>query len=121
VQPKEVLGALERLGEEVDGAVLHGAHRFLHRPERGEDDHVHVRGDGLGLFQELETGEAGHLEVGEKQVDAALAQPVERGLPVGSQHHSVAFAGQRPLETLAHRGIVVRHQQHGLVSHPGSS
>ena len=77
--------------------------------------------DGLRLFQELETGEAGHLEVGENAGRRRPAQPVERGLPVGSQHHSVALAGQRPLETLAHRGIVVRHQQRGLVSHPGSS
>jgi len=117
----EELGALQRLGEEVDGAILHGTHRFLHRPEGGEDDHVHVGSNGLGLFQELEAGEAGHLQVGEEEIDAALAQPIEGGLAVLGQHHSVSLAAERALETLAHRGVVVGYQQHGLVTHPRSS
>ena len=36
------LGALERLGQEVDGAVLHRADRLLDRPEGREEDDVHV-------------------------------------------------------------------------------
>src|SRR5262249_48965034 len=57
----EELRALERLGEEVDGAVLHGAHRLFHGAEGGEDDHIHVGGSRFCLLQELEARETRHL------------------------------------------------------------
>ena len=36
------LGALERLGQEVDGAILHRLDGFLDGAERRQQDHVHV-------------------------------------------------------------------------------
>ena len=119
------LGALEGLGEEVGGAVLHRPHRLLDGAEGGEQDHVDVGSDRLGLAQQLEAGEPGHLEVGEHQVHPARLQPLERGEAVGGQHHRVALAGQRALEALAHRGVVVGHQQgrerHGGLRHARAS
>ena len=115
------LGALERLGQEVDRAVLHRADRLLDGPEGRQEDHVHVGRDRLGFLQELEAGQAGHLEVGEQEVDTALAQPVERGLAVGRQDHAVAFARERALEAQAHRLIVVGHEEPRLLRHPRPS
>ena len=112
------LRALQGLGQEVDGAVLHGAHGLLHGAEGREEDDVHVGGRLARLLQKLQPREARHLQIREEQVDAALAQPVEGGLAVGRQHHAIALAGERALETLAHRGIVVGHQQHRLIGHP---
>ena len=105
------LGALERLGEEVGGPVLHGPDRLLHGAEGGEQDHVHVGRDRLGLPQQLEAGEARHLEVGEHEIHPALPQPLQRGLTVGGEQDRVAFTRQRALETLPDGGIVVGHQE----------
>src|SRR5207253_3236754 len=99
------LGALERLGQEVDGAILHRLDGFLDRAERRQQDHVHVGRHGLDLPQELEPGETGHLEVRQHEVDAAGAEPLEGGGAVGGQDHGVPLAGQHALEALAHGRI----------------
>ncbi len=105
------LGALERLGQEVGGAILHRPDRLFHGAEGGEQDHVHVGRDRLRLPEQLEAGEARHLEVGEHQVHPALPQPLQRGLAVGGEHDRVAFTRQRALQALADGGIVVGHQE----------
>jgi hypothetical protein len=115
------LAAREGLGQEVAGAVLHGPHRFLDGAEGREHDHVHLRGHCPDLAQELEPGQPRHLEVGEDEVDPALAQTLEGGLPVGRQHDLVALARQRALETLAHGRVVVGDQEPGGVRHARSS
>ncbi|OGL00334.1 MAG: hypothetical protein A3E31_01655 [Candidatus Rokubacteria bacterium RIFCSPHIGHO2_12_FULL_73_22] len=115
------LRALERLGEEVVRAVLHGPHGLLDGAERGQEDHVHVRGDRLGRAQHLDAGEAGHLEVGEHQVDPAAAQALQRRVAVGGQHHAVALARERALEALPQPGVVVGDQQRRGLRHSRSS
>ena len=107
----EQLGALERLGQEVDGAILHRLDGFLDRAERRQQDHVHVGRHGLDLPQELEPGETGHLEVRQHEVDAAGAEPLEGGGAVGGQDHGVPLAGQHALEALAHGRIVVGDEE----------
>src|SRR5262249_47456718 len=82
------------------------AARLFHGAEGGEDDHVHVGRSRFCLLQELEAGKTGHLEVREEEIDATLAKPIEGGLAVVGQHHSVALTGERALEALAHRGVV---------------
>ena len=65
----------------------------------------------LTLGKQLEPGEAGHLQVRQDQIDAALLQAIEGALPVGRQHDGVALARERALEAFPHRRIVVRDQQ----------
>ena len=115
------LGTLERLGQKIDGAVLHRADSLLDRAEGGEEDDVHVGRHFLGQLQQLEAGQSGHPEVREQEIDAALAQPVQRGLTVGSEDDAVALARERALEAQAHRLVVVCHKQRRLVRHPRPS
>jgi hypothetical protein len=105
------LRALERLREEVGGAVLHRLHRFLDRAEGGQHDEVHLGRHGLRPRQQLEPGQARHPEVRQDEVDAAGLQALERGLPVRRQHDRVALAREHAVETLAHGRIIVRHQE----------
>jgi hypothetical protein len=113
VDELEQLLAAERLGEEVVGAVLHRLHGLLHRPERGQQDDVHVGRDGLGRPQQLEPGQARHLEVGDDEVDPAGLEALEGRAPVGGEHDPVALARQRALEALAQSGVVVGDEQRG--------
>ena len=117
VDQLEQLLAAEGLGEEVVGAVLHRLHRFLDGAEGGEEDDVDVGRDRLGRAQQLEAGEARHLEVGDDEVDAAGLEALERGAAVGGEHDAVALARQRALEALAQPGIVVGDQQRGGLRH----
>ena len=104
------LRALERLREEVGGAVLHRLHRLLDGAEGGQHDEVDFGRHGLRPRQELEPGQAWHLEVRQDEVDAAGLQPLERGLAVRRQHDGVALAREHAVEALAHGRIIVRHQ-----------
>jgi hypothetical protein len=114
VDQLEQLLAAEGLGEEVVGAVLHRLHRLLDGAEGGEEDDVHVGRDGLGRPQQLEPGEAGHLEVGDDEVDRPVLQALEGGAAVGGEQHAIPLARQRALEALAQPRIVVGDEQRAI-------
>ena len=117
----EHLRALEGLGEEVVGALLHRLHGLLDRAERGQEDHVHVGGDRLRSAQDLDAGEPGHLEIREDEVDAARLQTLERRVAVRGEDDPVPLARQRALEALAEPRVIVGHQERrGLRHAPGA-
>ncbi len=103
--------AAERLGDEVVGAVLHRVDGFFDRAERGEEDHVDVRRQGLGRAEQLDAGEPGHLEIAEDQVETPTLDAVERGAAVGREHDAIAGAGQRALQAFAQSGVVVGDEE----------
>ena len=111
VDELEQLLAPERLGEKVVGAVLHRLHGLFDGAERGQQDDVDVGRDRFRGAQQLEPREAGHLEIGEDQIDGAALQPLERGAAIGGEQHAIALTRQRALETFAKARIVVGDEQ----------
>jgi len=111
------LRPLERLGEEVVGAILHRLYGFLDGAEGGEEDHVDVGRDRLRGVQDLDAGQPRHLEIGQDEIDAAALQALERGVAIGGHDHPKALAGEHAFEALAQPRVVVGHQETGRLRH----
>ena len=67
---------LERLGRDrlhqvVGGARAHRPHGRVHPVEGGDDHHLDVRVEPLGVREQLESVAAGHDDVGEEDVEPA--------------------------------------------------
>ena len=71
-QQQQVLG-VHRLGEEVGGALLHGAHRLLDGAEGGHDDDGHLRVGLPRRLQHVEAAARGQPQVGQDHQEAAAA------------------------------------------------
>ena len=65
----------------------------------------------LRRAQQLEPGQARHLQIGDDEVDAAGLNCSSAAATVRGEHDPVACARQGPLEALAKPGIVVGDQQ----------
>jgi hypothetical protein len=107
------LVVVERLGQVVVGAALHGLHGGAHAAVGGHDDH---RGVGRGLAQlgqRLEAVDPGHADVEERQVERLGRGAGQRGGAVLDHGHRVPGLAQEPLEQPADGGLVVGHQDPG--------
>ena len=98
-----------RLGEKVVGAAAHRVDGALDRPVPRQDDHGNRGMGGHDALEQLLSGHARHLEVGDDQVDFGGGHDLERVLTVGGERHLVAVE----LEGLAEAGpdvpLVVDH------------
>ncbi|MEZ4427957.1 MAG: hypothetical protein R3A51_09760 [Nannocystaceae bacterium] len=74
-------GALERLGDEVVGAELHGRDRVLDGAVGGHDDDLDLGGDGLGRLEQILARHARHAQVGDHHVHRVVAEDLEGRLP----------------------------------------
>ena len=100
---------VEGLLHVVEGAEAQRRHRG---GDRGVGRHHHHRDVGVHRAHALEHAEAveaGHLEVGEQQVEAARGQGVQRGVRRGEALHLVAAAAQHHLEDRDEARLVVEH------------
>ena len=97
--------ALERLFDEVVGALAHRLHRGLDRAVRG---HHHDLGVGRDLLHARASSSRplvpGIIRVGQHHLHAVRAHELERGLGAVGREHAHAFA----LEDLLERGDVGR-------------
>ncbi len=69
---EEELVQIERLGDILGGALLHGLDGRTDAAEAGDDDHFHVRSLLFCLLEEFQAREAGHLDVGDQKVKAVV-------------------------------------------------
>ena len=82
----EQLVDVERLGDVVEGAELHGAHRRLHRLGRGQHDHLRHRAGGPHALEHFEAVEAGHQDVEQDDVEGVRRDQLSSASsPVGDQ------------------------------------
>ena len=107
---------VERLGEVVLGALLHGLDGARDRAERRHDHEDRARRGGLRLLHERDAVEAGHLQVGEDDVGVELLELAERLEAVGRRLGRVALVA----EDLAQRGARVRLVVHDEDASRGS-
>ena len=108
---------LERLGEEVIGAVLHRRDRRLHRPVRGHQDHFRVGRDGAHGAQQLLPAHGRHHQIGEHHVDGLRAQPLHRLLAAAGEEDAIALAREDPVERIEVCLFVVDDEDGAAVLH----
>ena len=75
---EEELVLLERLREEVVGALPDGVHGGLDRPVGGHHDDLGLRGDALGGAQHLHPVDARHAEIRQDDVERLSLDPLHR-------------------------------------------
>ena len=98
---------LERLRHVVEGADLHRLDGRLDRAERGHQDDRRRRVQRPRGAQHVEAVGAAHVDVADDDVEAALVQPLERGVAVGGLVDVVARVGERAREPAAQRVVIV--------------
>ena len=99
--------ALERLGEEIVRAVLHGRDGRLDGAVRGHQDHFRVGRDGSHGAQQLLAAHRRHHQIGEHHVDRFGAQRVHRLLAAAGEKDAVTLAREDALEGVQVRLLVV--------------
>ena len=108
-QIAQVIGD-ERLGEEMEGPGFDGFHRGLDGAVAGNDDHLHLRVQGLDLLQGLQPVQVRHHQIQEDGVEGAALQQGEALAGAGSQLHLVALTGKYLITGVPH-GLVIVYDQ----------
>ena len=112
--------ALERLGEEIVRAVLHGCDGRLDGAVRGHQDHFRVGRDGSHGAQQLLAAHRRHHQIGEHHVDRFGAQRVHRLLAAAGEKDAVTLAREDALEGVQVRLLVVDDEDGAAALHGGT-
>jgi hypothetical protein len=102
---------VDRLGQEVRGALLHRAHGVVDGRIGGHDDDGHVGIRFLGRLQDLEPAARGQLQVGEHDQHAGRLQAAPRLVGVAGLDDGEPAGFQRLAEH-APQGLLVLHDEH---------
>ena len=106
-QDVQQLLVLEGLGHVVEGALLHGRERRLHRGEGGDHQHHQLGVELLQLLQHLDAAHLGQHHVHDGGVEGVLAGQGQALLAVGGQRDPVAGLAQQRAQHVAHDLLVV--------------
>ena len=104
------VGALDRLGDEVVGALLHRLDRVLHRPVGGHQDGLGLRRHAPAGLEQVHAGHPGHQQVGQQHRDRLATEDVERRSAAAGGQHAQPFAFEDPLQRIDDAGFVVDDQ-----------
>ena len=113
-------GQPERLGQIVICPRLHRFHRRIERGVAGDHDDRRVGGVDPHAAQHIHAVEAGHLEIGEHEIEAALRQFGECILAILAGHDVMTFALQDMREIGQGDGFVIDEQDAGSRIHAES-
>ena len=103
---------VDRLRQEIEGAVPHGLDRVLDGAVAREDDDGEARVAARDLLEELAARERRHAEVGDDEIDIAPLDRPEPFRPVGGCAHPVAVEAEGFRESLPDVLLVV-HDEYG--------
>ena len=104
------VGALERLGHEVVGALLHRLDRVLDRAVGGHQHHLGLGRDALARAQQVHARHPRHHQVGQQHRDRLAPDDVQRLAARARGQHAQRFALQDLLQRIDDRGLVVHDQ-----------
>ena len=109
------VGEVDWLGDEVEGAAVHGRANVGHVAVGGDDDGPDVRVHIGNLLQEGQAVHLGHVDVGDHHVDVPdRPQDLERLHPVAGKEELVLAAPDASAHALQDQrlevGLVVDHQ-----------
>ncbi len=100
----------ERLDEVVVGARVEPADAIGDRVARCQDENRRAVAGGAQPAADLEPVDVRHQQVEHERVRRRHRHRVERGAAVGRERHLVAVEPQRPVDGVAHGGLVVGHE-----------
>src|SRR6185503_4544457 len=100
---------VERLGEVIERAQLHGRHRGADSLDRGDQDHVELVVEGLDALQDLQPVHAGETDVQKHQIHLVGAHDVE-GLGAVRDVENLVLVLQDQAKGFPQSGVVVHHQ-----------
>ena len=98
---------LERLGDVVEGAELHGRDGGLDGGERGNHQHRQVVVQLAQLLQRGDAVETGHHHVDNRRVERRRSRQLQPCFAARRESHLIPLARQQRLEDLAHDLLVV--------------
>jgi len=101
---------VDRLGEVVRGSLGDRVHRDARIGVCGDQDEGSVGGFGGHDVEELEAARARHLDVADDQIEARLAQPLDRFLTVGDANDFVTSRPSTVARSSSVRVVVLRDQ-----------
>ena len=101
---------IDRLGDVVEGALLQGPHRGVHRGEGGDHDHGDLRVDAVDVLLQFHAVHAGHLDVEQRHVVPFVLQRLQRLGGVLRRRDLVAVLAEPVIERVADRELVVDDQ-----------
>ena len=109
-QPRQQLLERERLDEVVVGAGVQAADPVGHGVARGQQQHRRAVPRRAQAPADLEPVHPRHQQSSTSASGAPLGERIERLLPVRGQLGVVALHPQRAVDGVAHRRLVVDHQ-----------
>lgn len=98
------------LGQEIGRAQPQGLDDHFHSPVPGNDDDRHLWPDLLGFFQKVESIEAGHSHIDQRQVVVVFFHGLQGGSPVVNPVQLVPTLAQIIANGLMDDFLVVRKQ-----------
>jgi hypothetical protein len=101
---------VERLAQIVAGAQPHRLDRRLGGSKGRNHDPENVLIDFLGRAQHVDAAQVRHLDIRDQQVDRFALEQADGGAAVLGEQHIVAFAPQHDGQQLAHRALIVDHE-----------
>ena len=102
---------LERLGDVVEGTMLHGLDRPVDGGEGGDDDDRQRRIRNPQRAQRVDAADAGQHDVEDDEVDVVvLVEHGQRFFAARGHRHFEAFAAQNGVEHVAENFFVVDYQ-----------
>ena len=102
--------ALDRLGHEIVGALLHRLDRVLDGAVGGHQDRLGLGRDALARAQQVHPRHPRHHQVGQQHRDRLAADDVQRLAARARGQHAQRFALQDLLQRIDDRGLVVHDQ-----------
>ena len=116
----QLVGARDRFLQVLERAELHRLDRVFHRAVRRHHDDLDLGLLGADLAQQPHAVEAGHLEIGEHQIEAAFVEDLRCFFSVLRGDHRVLVELERIGDELAQAGFVIGDQDacHGDRSMP---
>ena len=102
---------VDRLGEEIVGAQVHGLDRLVDAAVAGDDDHRDGQIATLHLLQKLDAVQARQAQVGQDQAVILVGQKPQRLFALGGGVHlELRVVLEQPLQFVAGE-LVVFHDQ----------
>ena len=109
---RQELVILERFGQIVEGAELHGGDRGAHGLHGCDENHLDALVEGLDALEHLDAVHPGQSDVEEHEVDRGGAHDLERARAIGRVDEVVVVLEDQP-ERLADTEIVIDDQDDG--------
>ena len=107
IHPPAQVGVVERLGQVVESAALHGLDRTADIAVGGDQNHRQVRRAVVDRRHQRQTVHARHAPVRHHHVGTVGGQHVERLVPAGRRMARVAGPAERFGQGCGHLGLVV--------------